>query len=734
VLQKGDNSLAPKGTEDIFDTAMKFKAGNEAKWQQLGGSTLEGYGMAHVATPEVAETARKKSLSGGKLFSTMTPQDMNRQWVKADGKVVNLADEGIKYDEKAGLYVKNYGKETTNGFASKWEPVNVEQASAKEINDALKAQGKSPIFREDLPTAIARMGISTGKKEAGTEYLRITEGLTGEEGKKLASETYEKITNIESVNKFIKGFDKIQNIWKAQALMAPSYHTRNIVGNLWNNFLANVSPTDYATAGKLQAKLTTGTATKVEKQLYEKMQKLGVIGTGQYGGDITQAIADEIGGVSINPLSQRFAGYKANRFAGSAVEDNAKIAHYISKVRDGFTPEAAAESVKKYLFDYSDLTFAEQNLFKKVMPFYTWTRKNVPLQVQEFVNNPGKFSKIGIVKSQIESGVEQPDEKYMSDYMKGNAPIRVKTDEKGNTLYFLAGAWLPAAQAISFLSDPVSGALGMVSPAAKLPYENISGNGTFFKNTLGEYDPIQKYPGEKKSYLGLDMSPQTVNNLRSIRPLNELNNLNPGGIFGTKDSPSIFKGLIPNASNVRGGQNSPEISQQDRVMNSFIGKLQGYNPGQAKTYYDKDTQNKVTEYNSAIDRAISNDQQELASSLIKEMEQFVQSRDGQPNKALQTYNLIGDQYFKDQAANKQAERQRDTARTKMKEMIRQAVDTGNTELMKQAVRLDPTYAKQAITDAMKEKQSGQMTDEQKKLKYQYDQMKTSYRLNPFYVK
>lgn len=737
AIEKGDANLAPKGLEDIFQAGLKFKNTNEAAWKALGGSTLEGYGLAHVATKEVAEQARKdafKGQGGFKLTSTQTPQDIHRQWAKVDGKIVNLEKEGIKYDEKAGLYVKNYGKETKNGFASKWEPVNVEQATAHEINKALTEQGGKGIFQEDLPIVAAKMGISTGRKQAATDFLEATKGLKSEEAKALANEVHDKMVNPESLRMALKGFDAIQNIWKAQALVAPSYHIRNFAGNLWNNFLADVQPAAYAQAAALQTSMKTGKLSPIQAKLVQEMEKNGVIGTGQYAGDIAEAVSSQIGKGSINPLSQKFVGYRANRWLGSGVEDNAKIAHFLSKKAEGYGTKQAAESVKKYLFDYGDLTETEKGLLKRVMPFYTWTSKNIPLQVQQFFENPGKFSKIATAKKNLEQGVAQPDEKYMSDYMRGNAPIRVKTDENGNTMYFLAGAWLPAAQAISFLSDPVSNTLGMITPAAKLPYENISGNGTFFKNTLGEYDRIQKFPGQKTSYLGLDLNPMTVNNLRSIRPLNELNNLNPGGIFGTKNSPSIFKGLIPNASNVRGGQNSPETTQQDRVLNSFIGKLQSYNPDQSKTYYDRDTQNKVTEYNSAIDRAISNDQQDLASSLIKEMEQFVQSRDGQPNKALQMYNLVGDQYFKDQAANKQAEKQRTEARDKMKKMIRQAVDTQDTELMKQAVQLDPTYAKQAITDAMKESQSNQMTDEQKRLKYQYDQAKSKYKLNSFYTK
>ena len=737
AIEKGDPSLVPKGLENIYKKGVEFKTANEDLWKQLGGSTLEGHGLSHVATDAVAEQARKdafKGQGGFKLTSTNTPQDIHRQWVKVGelpkaqplqegGKVseriANLGDEGIKFEN--GKYFDKAGKE-----------VNVSQASAMEINNARTAQGKAPLFKEDLPIVAAKMGISTGKKQAATEFLKATAGLKGGEAIKLAQETHDKMVNPESLRKAIQMFDSVQNIWKAQALVAPSYHIRNFAGNLWNNFLADVKTPAYAIAGDLQNAMRTGKLSEAQAKLVKEMETHGVIGTGQYGSDIAKTIENGVGKTSINPLSQNFAGYKLNKFIGGGVEDNAKIAHFLSKRAEGYGAQQAAESVKKYLFDYGDLTSTEKGLLKRVMPFYTWTSKNIPLQVQQFVENPGKFSKIATAKKNVEQGVAQPNEKYMSDYMSGNAPIRVKKDANGNTLYFLAGAWLPAAQAITFLSDPVSNALGMVTPAVKLPYENLTGKGTFFKDTLGNYEDIQKYPGQKTSYLGLDMNPQTVNNLRSIRPLNELNNLNPFGMFGTQNSPSILKGILPNASNVRGGQFSPQTSQSDRVANAFVGKLQGYNPEDSQKYYDRDTQGKVTEFKTAIDRAISNDQVDLAKGLIKQMSEFVQSRDGKPNKDMQMYNLLGDQYFQDQAQNKQAEKQRGYIREDMKKQIRQGLASNDTNLIMEALKKDPTYAQQALKDAIMEQQT--QSDEQQKLLYQINQAKTQKRLNPFYSK
>lgn len=768
AIEKGKEALAPEKLKDLWKVGTDFKVQNEEAWKKLGGSVLDNYGMAHVATKEVAESMRKKALQGGKLFSTQTPQDIHRQWVRVTPKgeksglkvgdfvkagdrgnygrvmtingdkaivkftnkaekttasvelslkelensnsylskpsIVNLDDVGIEYGrleknkynvgnilDSVAMELQNKGKKPVLGTAKKFTPdeilrgaleemggnkknsplnrrqlayqastnrqaplktstldnvyhkgqreFEVSQASAMEINNALVGQGKKAIFQEDLPLAAARMGISTGRKQAGVEFLEATKGLKSEEALKLANETHEKMTNPESLAKAIKMFDSVQNIWKAQALVAPSYHIRNMAGNLWNNFLADVKTPAYAMAGNLQRKMATGKLSTAEKKLVEEMEQHGVIGTGQYGGDIAKTIADEVGGNTLNPFSQRFVGYRANRAIGSGIEDNAKIAHFLSKRAEGYGVKEAAQSVKKYLFDYGDLTGVEKGLFKRIMPFYTWTSKNLPLQVQQFIENPGKFSKIATAKKDIEQGVEQPNEKYMSDYMSSNAPVRVKTDENGNTMYFLMGQWLPAASALQFLSQPLQQSIGMATPLAKLPIETLLNKSSFFQNTLGEYDSLQKFPGQKTSYLGMDINPKTANALRTIRPLNEFDKLNPGNIFGGKNQPSMWQGILENASNQRGGRFTPETSQEDRVANAFIGKLNSYNTKDAKYFYDKDTQTKVSEYDAEISRAKKNNQLQLAEKLIKQRNEFKRQRNGSDifNKSLNPY-------------------------------------------------------------------------------------------------
>lgn len=733
AVEKGDASLVPEGLEEVFNKATAFKKSNEEAWKAAGGATVENYGLPHVATDAVKESQPTKNIKGGgTIYSPATGQDIQRQWVKVDGKIVNLEKEGIKYDSKAGLFVKNVGKETKDGgFAPKWEPVNVEQATAKEINDALKSQGKEGIFKEDLGTSIAVGGISTGKKQAGNNFLKATADIKSDKGLEIVNSTYQRLTNDEAVAKALKVYDKVLGVWKAQVLVAPSYHVRNEVGNLWNNYLAGTSPLDYANAAKIQGQIALGKVDDATKKLVQEMEEQGVIGGSQYGKDITQTISDELGGASMNPFSQRFGVYKANRALGTGFEDNARMAHYLSKRREGYSAAEAAKSVEKFLFDYSDLTFVEQSVLKRVLPFYTWARKNIPLQLEQFVKNPGKFSGAAVAQKDVEEKISRPNEKYLSEYVKNNSPMRIRENEDGTTEYLLLGQWIPGAQAIQFLSQPQDEILRGISPMVTIPSDLIN-NKSFFKDSLGQDQPIEKTPGELGSFLGFDMRKKAISVLRGIRLLNEIDKLNPGEIFGGKGKPSIFQGLTENASETRGTQHSPDSTQSSRNLGFILGKTSTYDPETAKTFYDYDTQDRMNQYTQQMQNALKLGQTDLAANILKEMEQFSAEREGKPNQHIEKYNLMGDRYFQDLVKDKQAEINRDDTRKKMREMIREGLKTGSNDIIRKAVEMDPEYSKQAVKDALKEKGESQMSQKDQQLMYEIERMKTENRLKPYY--
>ena len=79
---------------------------------------------------------------------------------------------------------------------------------------------------------------------------------------------------------------------------------------------------------------------------------------------------------------------------------------------------AASYLTKALQFDYADLSDTERNVLKNIIPFYTWTRRNLPLQFSALINNPGKFNKLDYAKEELQSqfGAEG-DDAYMNEMM-----------------------------------------------------------------------------------------------------------------------------------------------------------------------------------------------------------------------------------------------------------------------------------------------------------------------------
>jgi hypothetical protein len=366
-------------------------------------------------------------------------------------------------------------------------------------------------------------------------------------------------------------------------------------------------------------------------------KKRGVVNQGWYAADIPQAVESGIKASweqGINQLSQQNYAFRLNKAVGSAIENNARFAHFLDKIKNGSTVDEAVMSVKKYLFDYEDLTSFEKNVMKRVFPFYTWTRKNIPLQLENLIKQPGKYAGMEKVIRAIESlsmrDTEPANEKYLSDYIKNNTAMRVGYNEKTKTYnYFLLGMWLPSYQAMDFLAQPKENIVAMVTPLLKTPMEVWANKSEFFRNSLGDSSLIEKYEGDTVNYLGYSMPAKVATVIRNIRLLNELDKLNPGKIFGgVKGEPSKMPriGNLAIPSTKRYSSPSLEPSAGERVASTFLGKYQQYNEPLSAYYYNKDTQNKITEIETAIKDAQKNGEKERVKILVEKLKKFQKER------------------------------------------------------------------------------------------------------------
>lgn len=185
----------------------------------------------------------------------------------------------------------------------------------------------------------------------------------------------------ENMRQLLRYYDSIVNAWKGMATaVRPGFQLNNVLGNVWNNWLGGVrDPRAYATALDIQRGTFQGTIRgRTSAQIVQDMKSRGVIGTtfgqAELGSGPAQEVLRQLGDLrpGLNPFSPEFAPVRLGRNIGNALEENAKIAHYITKFAQTGNADLAAVSTKRYLFDYFDLTPVERNAFRRIIPFYTW--------------------------------------------------------------------------------------------------------------------------------------------------------------------------------------------------------------------------------------------------------------------------------------------------------------------------------------------------------------------------
>ena len=263
---------------------------------------------------------------------------------------------------------------------------------------------------------------------------------------------------------FWKRWDQLQNWLKAGMIATPGFVNRNIFGAFFNAAIDGVNLAEIFTSAKMTKRIarkatSEGTSfiraakslsgSSPEYKRYYQLVEAGVRG----GGQAITSIELELGlrnarqmqilfggkdgkpvrAASYKPWSPTFAPFQAVRSANSWVEDIIRIGVGMDTMKWGGSVEDALERIAKSQFDYDELTSFERNVAKRIMPFYTWTRKNVPYQLTQLGRNPARYNDLLTAKRNLELGTEE--EGVVPDYYLEPFGIRLPFAPGGATIY-----------------------------------------------------------------------------------------------------------------------------------------------------------------------------------------------------------------------------------------------------------------------------------------------------------
>ena len=351
---------------------------------------------------------------------------------------------------------------------------------------------------------------------------------------------YAAINDPKQVDGLWKAWDGVQTWLKAGMIATPGFVQRNIFGAFFNAWLDGVNLNEIMKSMSITSRVAKHASSNrlsfydAAKQLaktnddmvdYVELLEVGVRGGGQavsavdleYGLRRARNMELLLGGrgrvterggrrtrVVLAPWSPRFAPYAAVRRVNSWAEDMIRIGVGMDTMRHGGNIDQALSRIAKTQFDYDELTSFERTWMRRFIPFYTWTRKNVPYQLQQLGKNPAKYNRLLAAKRNLELGTE--GEGTVPDYYLEPFGIRMPFKYKGAQVYSAPDfpfqdlfRYDPFREGAGGWKETMAKGMGMTSPIIKTPLEVIFGKQIFTGIPFsGRYQktpsPLEKIP------------------------------------------------------------------------------------------------------------------------------------------------------------------------------------------------------------------------------------------------
>lgn len=334
----------------------------------------------------------------------------------------------------------------------------------------------------------------------------------------------------------LEGLEELGRIWDRQiqgrvktllTVVNPQYHLTNLYGDLFNAYKAapvtsvgrNLGISVEALAYRARREAAAKTLSKqvdpsshgvkiggrkmTLDQLLKEAEHHGAINQGFIGRDLAEVL-DRQGKEAAQAMGQgrvarhtRVGRRIATSRVGSKVahpidtirgasqyrEDAVRLALYLTRRRQGDTPDEAARFTNRHLLDYGDLTQFEKSVLRRVLPFYTWTARNTPQQIRALIERPGKYANLEKVREETQKASALPEgyEGDLEKYEQQGVPIPVPGTS--NLLY----PKLPVTDLGRLtIKDQGNYLMAMLTPVIKTPVELDQNYSFFLRHKIDE--------------------------------------------------------------------------------------------------------------------------------------------------------------------------------------------------------------------------------------------------------
>ena len=457
------------------------------------------------------EMAKKAGLDPEKAYANYIPflkKDKLKGISQASG-ILKKGTEGYRKEFKDLIKDDNLLKKPIEAYSRREYEVVRDGIVKQSLDDLVKAYGKpakafknideamgagyKPIYEKGykqmtaypIKTAAGKTVKALGQPKAPLGYLKEADA------KFIDNYLFPEFKTIDLLAKG-SGFDSFTRTFKTWVTAYfPAFHIRNMIsGNVQN----------YQTlgAGALNPKnhnvglaILKGTAKKVKlgKKTYDTADLHKVFtenfkGASRYISDIGEYI-DEI-------VGNKFVIKKVGkmRSIGNFVEGWQKTTAMTEALRQGKTIKQAVKLAEKAGFDYTKITKFESKIMRRLVPFYTFARKNAELQLTTMAKHPERIiNQVKFARNLSEVFGGKPTEedlKGLPEWALSGLGFKVSGDR------YLTKFGLPLEEFVERVNVPFRSTLSSMNPLIKYPLEAKMGYNFFREKKITDINRIDE--------------------------------------------------------------------------------------------------------------------------------------------------------------------------------------------------------------------------------------------------
>jgi hypothetical protein len=317
--------------------------------------------------------------------------------------------------------------------------------------------------------------------------------------------------------------DMANNAFKKFKLLSPGFHMRNFVGNLFNMIVGGVDPTKTLTYQTDVFKIMTTGSDLIEKtvrggvnlatddatllsvlspdelRLFKVLKDYSFANLPKAGRmlwdlpeDVTKLLNTASDDAKKLKLYEKVFRYNAQ--ANETVDTYFRLQTFMY-ARDNpdilikYGLANPQDLVRRIHFDPNDLSVVEKSFLKRVIPFYTFTKKNLAFQLRNVTDNPQLYKRTAELFDGVWKAKDIDPYTELEDFKREQFWLPIFKQEDGK--YYALKLNLPIGDLSEFLNNPLQRTMSMFTPIIRAPFE-MATNTQIFSGM-----PIQEFPGQK---------------------------------------------------------------------------------------------------------------------------------------------------------------------------------------------------------------------------------------------